>query len=156
MNRTVDTGLSERFVLLRGEVQGKRKLDANVVNPLLREYRRKLEKFKIEKTKNDGRPFKIWTDHVDEFNYELSVDGKVALFSQKLKIIVLDKPPHTFNNYAHDVQVEISKGLGKIQVENGETYTRKISIITTGIKFAGGGQGTAGRWPNEGIQIIGF
>lgn len=155
MNNTVDTGLSEQYIFLRGEVIGKRKLDANVVNPLLREYRRKLESFKVEKTKSDGRPFKIWTDHVDEFTSELSVDSKTLLFSQKLKINVLDKPPHSHNNYAHSIQVEISKGLGRIRVENGETYTRKISITTTGIKFSGG-QGTAGRWPAEEIRIVGF
>lgn len=155
MNNTVDTGLSEQYVLLRGEVIGKRKLDANVVNPLLREYRRKLESFKVEKTKSDGRPFKIWTDHTDEFTSELSVDSKVLLFSQKLKLNILDPHPHSHNNYMYSLEVEISKGLGKIRVENGETYTRKISIITTGIKFAGS-QGTSGRWPNEGIRIIGF
>ena len=150
----MDTGLSDQYISLRGEVIGKRKLDAEIVNPLLREYRRLLEKFKVEKTKSDGRLFKIWVQMVDEFNSELSADSKTLLFSHKLKLTVLDPPPHSHNNYAHSIQVEISKGLDKIRVDNRKPYSQKIIIITTGIKFSG--SAATGRWPAERLAGIGI
>ncbi len=145
--------LSEQYVFLRGEVQGKKKLDANVVNPLLREYRKKLEEFKIEETKSDGKLLKIWTQEVDEFNSEL-LSEKTLLFSHKLRLNIFDPPPHAHNNYAHSIQAKLSEGLRKIRVENGKTYSQKIIIVTTGIKFAGGER--TGRWPVERLAGIGF
>jgi len=144
--------LSEEYVFLRGEVQGKKKLDANVVNPLLREYRKKLEEFKIEETKSDGELLKIWTQHVDEFNSEL-LSEKTLLFSHQLKLNIFDPHPHAHNNYAHSIHVKISEGLRKIRVEDGKGYYGKIIILTTGIKFAGGER--TGRWPVERMAGIG-
>jgi len=138
--------LSEQYVFLRGEVQGKRKLDANVVNPLLRAYRKKLEEFKIEEKKSDGKLFKIWTQHVDEFNSEL-LSEKTLLFSHQLKLNIFDPHPHSHNNYAHSIQVKLAEGLRKIRVEDGKGYYGKIIILTTGIKFSG--SAATGSWPVE-------
>lgn len=146
--------LSEMHISLRGEVQGKRKLDADVVNPLLREYRKLLEGFKIKETKSNGKLFKMWVQFVDEFNSELSVDKKVLLFSHKLKINVYDPHPHSFNNYAHSIQAKLAEGLKKIRVENGKTYSQKIVVETTGIKFSG--SAATGRWPVERLAGIGI
>ena len=147
--------LSEMYIFLRAEVQGKKKLDSNEVNPLLREYRRKLEAFKVEEIRSDGKTTKIRTDYTDEFTYELLNDGKTLLFSYKLKLNIYDPHPHSFNNYAHSIQVKISQGLSDIQVEGGgKGFYGKIIIVTTGIKFPGSA-GT-GRWPREEIPIIGF
>lgn len=144
--------LSEMYIFLRGEVQGKKKLDAKEVNPLLREYRKKLETFRIEEIKSNGKLFKIWTQEVDEYNDEL-LSEKTALFSYKLKINIYDPHPHTFDNYQHGIQAKLAKGLKKIQVEDG-VYSQKIIIVTTGIKFPGGfGEG---RWPRERIAGIGI
>ena len=138
--------LSEQYISLRGEVQGKRKLDANVVNPLLREYRKKLNDFKIEETKSDGELFKVWVQEVDEFNSEL-LSEKTLLFSHKLRLNIYDPHPHSFNNYAHSIQAKLAEGLRKIRVEDGKGYYGKIVIVNTGIKFAGGER--TGRWPEE-------
>lgn len=146
--------LSEVYVTLRGEVQGKRRLNADEVNPLLRQYRQLLGKFKIEKKKDDGGKFQVAADHTDEFNSELLSD-KILVFSHKLKLNIYDSYPHGFDNYAHHIQVEIWKGLEKIQVDNRMPYSKKIVVLTTGIQFPGGGK-TAGRWPTEEIQVIGF
>ena len=146
----MDTGLSEQYIFLRSEARGKKKLNAIEVNPFLRKYRRMLESFKIEERKSNGKRFKIWTDNVDEFTSELLNDGKTLLFSQKIKLNIYDPRPHTFNNYMHGIQAKISQGLEKIRMED-----EKITIVTTGIKFAGGGEGT-GRWPMEKTYGIGI
>lgn len=142
--------LSEQYISLRAECRGKKELDANEVNPLLREFRRKLEQFKIDETRSDGKQCKIWTQDVDEFNSELLNDGKTLLFSHKIKLNIFDPHPHSHNNYAHSIQVKIAKGLGKIKLEN-----EKIIIVTTGIRFAGDGGGD-GRWPAERFAGIGI
>lgn len=142
--------LSEQYIFLRGEVQGKKKLDSNEVNPLLRQYRQLLNDFKVEERRGDGKITKIWTDHVDEFTSELFNDGRNLLFSHKLKINIFDPHPHSFNNYAHSIQIKISR-LKDIQVEDG-----RIVIITTGIKFSGCHDGREGRWPMEKMYGIGI
>lgn len=146
--------LSETYISVRGEARGKKKLDVAEVNPLLREYRQKLETFKIEE-KSDGRQFKVWVQECDEFNSELLEDEKTLLFSHKLRLNIFDDLLRSYNNYAHSIQAKLGEALGKIQVENGKTYSQKIVIETTGIKFAGGGR-TAGRWPVERLAGIGF
>lgn len=144
----MSTELSETYISLRSEVRGKKKLDAAEVNPLLRQYRRKLESFKIEESKSDGGLSKIWVQLVEDFTSEILGEGKIVLFSHKLKINIFDSLPHSHNNYAHSLQVKLAEGLGKIYVDNGMTYSQKIFITTTGIKFSGGGR-TSGRWPGE-------
>ena len=144
----MSTELSETYISLRSEVRGKKKLDAAEVNPLLRQYRRKLESFKIEESKSGGGRSKIWVQLVEDFTSEILGEGKTILFSHQLKINIFDSLPHSHNNYAHSLQVKLAEGLGKIYVDNGETYSRKIFIVTTGIKFAGG-ERTSGRWPAE-------
>jgi hypothetical protein len=147
----MSTELSETYISLRSEVRGKKKLDAAEVNPLLRQYRRKLEGFKIEEPKSGGGLCKIWVQLVEDFNSEILAEGKIILFSHQLKINIFDSLPHSHNNYAHSLQVKLAEGLGKIYVDNGMTYSQKIVIVTTGIKFAGG-ERTSGRWPAEGLM----
>jgi len=147
----MSTELSEQYIFIRSEVKGKKKLDPETVNPLLREYRKKLEMFKIEETKSGGGRSKIWVQLVEDFTSEILGEGKTILFSHQLKINIFDSLPHSHNNYAHSLQVKLAEGLGKIYVDNGETYSRKIFIVTTGIKFAGG-ERTSGRWPAEGLM----
>jgi len=145
----MDTGLSEQYIFLRAECRGKKKLDASVVNPLLRKFRKLLEAFKIEERKSNGKLFKIWTDNVDEFTSEL-LNKKTLLFRHKIMLNIFDERPHTFNNYMHGIQAKISQGLEKIRMEDEE-----IIILTTGIKFAGDGGGE-GRWPMEKTYGIGI
>ena len=147
----MSTELSETYISLRSEVRGKKKLDAAEVNPLLRQYRRKLESFKIEESKSGGGRSKIWVQLVEDFTSEFVGEGKIVLFSHQLKINIFDSLPHSHNNYAHQLQVKLAEGLGKIYVDNGMTYSQKIVIVTTGIKFAGG-ERTSGRWPAEGLM----
>jgi len=147
----MSTELSETYISVRSEVRGSRKLIPEIVNPLLREYRRELESFKIEEKKRDGGLSKIWVQLVEDFRSEILGEGKTILFSHQLKINIFDSLPHSHNNYAHSLQVKLAEGLGKIYVDNGETYSRKIFIVTTGIKFAGG-ERTSGRWPAEGLM----
>jgi len=144
----MSTELSEQYIFIRSEVKGKKKLDPETVNPLLREYRKKLEMFKIEETKSGGGRSKIWVQLVEDFTSEILNEGKTILFSHQLKINIFDSLPHGSDNYAHHLQVKLAEGLGKIYVDNGLTYSQKIFIVTTGIKFSGGGR-TSGRWPGE-------
>lgn len=146
--------LSEIYISVRGEVRGKHKLVPEEVNPLLRAHRRLLEGFKIEERKSDGGLLKIWVQETDEFNSELS-DEKTLLFSHKLKIEVYDSLPHSHNNYQHSLQAKIGEGLQKIRLENDGIYSAKITITTTGVKFAGG-ERTSGRWPVERLAGIGI
>ena len=122
----MSTELSEAYISLRSEVRGKTKLDPEIVNPLLREYRKKLEAFKIEETKSDGGLSKIWVQLVEDFNSEFMDEGKTILFSHQLKLNIYDSLPHSHNNYAHQLQVKLADGLGKIYVDNGLTYSKKI------------------------------
>lgn len=144
----MSTQLSETYILVRSEVRGKRRLDPETVNPLLRKYRQKLEEFKIEEQKSDGGRSKIWVQLVEDFKSEILNEGKTLLFSHQLKINIFDSLPHGSNNYAHSLQVKLVKGLGKIELDNGLTYSQKIVVVTTGIKFSGGGR-SPGRWPGE-------
>lgn len=137
--------LSETYILIRSEVKGKRELDANVVNPLIKDYRGKLESFKIEESKSDGGKCKIWVQLVDEFLGELLGDGRTFLFSYQLKINIYDSLPHSPDNYAHRLQCKLAEGLKRIRIEE-DTHSRRIIIENTGIKFAGGGK-SPGRWP---------
>lgn len=144
----MSTELSETYISVRSEVRGSRKLIPEIVNPLLREYRKKLESFKIEEKKSNGGMTKIWVQVCEDFTSEFMGEGKTILFSHQLKINIYDSLPHSHNNYAHSLQVRLAKGLEKIYVDNGMTYSQKIFITTTGIKFSGGGR-TSGRWPGE-------
>ncbi len=148
------TPLSENYISIRSEVRGSRKLDPLVVNSLLREYRKKLEIFKIEETKSDGGLLKIWVQEVDEFNSELLDEGKTLLFSHQLKINIFDSLPHGFDNHAHRLQAKMGEALEKIQIKEGK-YSQKIIITTTGIKFRGG-ERTSGRWPKEQLAGLGI
>ena len=143
---------SEQYILIRSEVQGKRKLEPAEVNPLLRLYREKLQNFIIEE-KSDDKMFKCWTQTVDEFCGEL-LDEKTLLFSHQLKLNIYDNLLTTYDNYAHSIQVKLGEALEKIILDNGKTYSQKIVIRMTGIRFAGGSR-SAGRWPVERLAGIG-
>ncbi|MCK4731586.1 MAG: hypothetical protein KAT65_03925 [Methanophagales archaeon] len=140
--------LSEKYIFIRSEVRGEQKLDAAEVNPLLQQYRRELEKFKIEEPKRNGGLCKTWVQLVEDFKSEILNEGKTLLFSHQLKVNIFDSLPHSHNNYAHSLQVKLAKGIREIYVDNGKTDNQKIFIVTTGIKFSGG-VSTEDKWPTS-------
>jgi len=153
--------LSDMYISVRSLASGKKKLDARVLNPLLRQYRKLLEQFKIEEIESDGQLFKVGVQAVDEFAYEL-LDEKTLLFSHQLKLNVLEPTHNPYSpnqpqpNYPSNIYAKFRKVLMEIRLENGSKgYYKKIVIETTGIKFSEG-ERTTGRWPAERLAGIGF
>lgn len=132
------TGMSEQYVFILLRVTGKN-LDAREVNPLLNKYNQLVENCRIEEQRTDGKIFKVWVDHIDEFQHEL-LDRNTLICSRQVKLEIRDPLPHTANNPQHSTQVKIHEALMKIKVE-----TEKIFIETTETRFPNDFK--KGRWP---------
>jgi hypothetical protein len=132
----------ELIMFVNFHVRGK-DLDARTCNPVLREFRRMIESYKLEE---DG--IKAWPVTVDEFKYEL-IDSTWLTASFDIKWNV-HNPTEKDNN---EVRADLLRAMLKLELTRG-TYSQKITITMKDAAYRGDMK--HGRWPREEIQIVGF
>ena len=129
------------------EARGKN-LNSQTVNPILRDFRRKLEAFKV--VKGD---LVIRVERCDEFESEL-VDSGWLLASHQVRFLIVDSDKQWANNSNNVVRPAISQGIREIEIQNGLTYTKRITVRVRDVCFQG--KPRQGRWATERLNVVTF
>ncbi len=116
-----------------------RNLDSRQVNPLLREFRKQLEDYRLEEGRIKARPMRI-----DEFQSEL-VGTDLAICSQHILWQIYD--PTGFGR--ERIQPRLLRDMRTQELEN-----EGISIQMTDAHFQGSHR--HGRWPRDEFAGAGF
>lgn len=139
--------LSESYDLIMSvcfEVRGKN-LDSRQVNPLLREFRRKLENYRL---KENG--IQAWPERVDEFQSEL-VGTDLAICSQQIKWNIFNPTGTGYDK----TQTRLFRDMLEMKLDNQEKHSKNIITITMKDAIRAGDL-KHGRWPRERMETIVF
>ena len=117
-------------------------------NPLLRQFRRQLESYELREGELFARPAVV-----DEFQGEL-VDSTWVLASQQIKWDISDSKEGWASRANNFIRQRLSKDMMGMKLDNGEKYTKRITITVEQAVFQG--EPKVGRWVKEKFSVISF